>query len=123
MIFSSKNASSLMVGVAAIFATAAPSVSAYPDVSVVNSTPHDVKGRVEYLSWLCTDDGYTATPELKWSNGRGACLITDVKATMHPDGGSPIGCAPYKSSGTSYSQFAVLYDASSNECQVTRIVN
>ncbi|TWD93364.1 hypothetical protein FB550_1151 [Neobacillus bataviensis] len=93
---------------------------AYPDVSITNSTQFIASGRVEYLSAFCRDDNYTVTPNTTWTNSRGVCLITRITATVRtPDG--DFAATPYTSSGTSYSQFAII-QTGRNRFEVTRIV-
>ena len=119
MIFSFKTiVASLMVAIAIVQKAEAH----YPYAHVVDSTPYDITGTVEYRA--CSNDSYTATPSIPWTGtSRGLCLITGVTATMVKSGGNRVDCEPYTSSGTSYSQFSVLYDASNGSCRVTRIVN
>merc|ERR1712194_188533 len=83
----------------------------YPDVHVTDSTAYNVWGTVEYSSLFCSDDDYSATPDTTWSNGRGVCLITEITATVRTPEGD-IKATSYTSSGTSYSKFAVIVDAS-----------
>ena len=94
---------------------------AYPDVTIVNSTQFTASGRVEYASIFCSDDNYIVSPNgATWTNSRGVCLITRITATVRtPDG--DIAAVPYTSSGTSYSQFAIIQTAR-NQFEVTRRV-
>ena len=102
----------------------------YPYVTITNKTPkdtfpnyidHDVYGfgdlthhtvYVVYNSGLCStdyiDDGLA--PGGTWTaSSRGACLVKEIVVTLthpwHPDG---LACAPYTSSGTSYSIYSIL---------------
>lgn len=79
----------------------------YPDVYVYDSTNFNVNGTVEYASLFCKNDDYSATPQTPWSNSRGICLITKISAVVTTPQGN-IEATPYESSGTSYSQFAVI---------------
>jgi len=81
----------------------------YPDVNVTNSTPYPVTGGVTYESIFCSNDTFNLNPGpgTTWSNGRGVCLITSVYAVVTYNG-QGVQAAPYSSSGTSYSQFAVV---------------
>ena len=104
--------------------TFVPSVAeaAYPLASVTDSTPYPISGEVKYASAFCSDDDYTANPGTKWfASSRGVCLITRVTATVQTPNGDKTA-ASYSSSGTSYSNFAVI-DQGGNNFQVTRIVD
>jgi len=47
-------------------------------------------------------------PNKSWTaSGRGVCLVTEISANVSTPGGT-VEATPYTSSGTSYSQFAVL---------------
>lgn len=94
----------------------------YPVVEIKNSTNYIVTGKVDYASIFCSDDNYTVTPLTTWRAGsRGVCLLTRISATVKTPNGD-IVATPYESSGTSYSQFAVI-QTGSNTFAVTRIVN
>ena len=94
---------------------------AYPKVHIVNSTNFSVKGKVKYASAFCSDDNYEIAPGGSWTAGsRGVCLLTEVSATVHTPG-QDAKATPYESSGTSYSQFAVLQTAP-GKFTMTRIV-
>jgi len=95
----------------------------YPLVSVSNSVEYIVSGTVHYSSWLCSDDDFDITPNTAWAaSSRGACLIKEITATVTtPDG--DIDATPYTSSGTSYSQFAVINHGNGNNFEVTRRVS
>ena len=97
-------------------------LAAYPYATVLDSTQYNIDGEVKYASAFCSDDDYSATPQTKWSaSNRGACLIIRVSATVKtPDENK--AAEPYSSSGTSYSNFAVI-DAGGNNFKVTRVVN
>ena len=85
-------------------------VTAYPLVSIVNSTPFIADGDVEYMSLFCSNDHYTVTPTTTWiAKSRGVCLVTKITATVKTPSGN-IKATSYTSSGTSYSQFAILQD-------------
>ncbi len=94
----------------------------YSNVSIVNSTDRNISGRVEYASLFCSDDDYRVAPNRNWqASSRGACLVT--KITAKADG--VYNAISYTSSGTSYSQFAIidLNDPSDSKYQVTRRVS
>lgn len=93
---------------------------AYPDVTIVNSTQFTASGRVEYLSSLCSDDDYIVSPNATWTHSRGLCLITKITATVRTSNGDVVA-APYTSSGTSCSQFAII-QTGRNQFEVTRRV-
>ena len=96
-------------------------VTAYPLVSIVNSTPFIADGDVEYMSLFCSNDHYTVTPTTTWiAKSRGVCLVTKITATVKTPSGN-IKATSYTSSGTSYSQFAIL-QTGENQFEVTRRV-
>jgi hypothetical protein len=85
-----------------------PEFPRYPPVNIVNATGHTVSGKVHYATLLCRDDDFGAEPFQPWTaRGRGSCLVTRITATAKTPGGN-IAATPYASSGTSYSQFAVI---------------
>lgn len=96
--------------------------TAYPPVKVTNSTPYLVpSGTVRYLSWTCKDDNYGPIDHGQTWTGpyRGVCLVTEITAIVR----TPVGdvyAEPYQSSGTSYSNFAVI-QMGENKFKVTRI--
>ncbi|MCC3160037.1 hypothetical protein LJ737_22560 [Hymenobacter sp. 15J16-1T3B] len=94
---------------------------AYPPVHIVNSTPGSVSGTVTYPSFFCSDDNYSIPFNGQpWqAGGRGVCLVTKITATVVV-GGQSFEAVPYTSSGTSYSQFAVI-QTGVNAFAVTRV--
>jgi hypothetical protein len=94
---------------------------AYPPVHIVDSTPFSARGKVEYASLFCSNDDYFITPTHPFTNDRGVCLITKITATVETSSGN-VEATPYTSSGTSFSQFAVI-QTGPNTFQVTRVVN
>jgi hypothetical protein len=98
----------------------------YPKVNIVNSTDHPVSGTVKYLS-PCNDDNYTipAGPGRSWTGPyRGVCLVTDISGEISGYGPNYIHATPYSSSGTSYSEFAVIQtQRDPPEFQVTRRIS
>ena len=97
------------------------SVTAYPLVSIVNSTPFKAEGNVEYMSLFCSNDHYEVDPNTTWKAGRrGVCLVTKITAIVQTPSGN-IRATSYTSSGTSYSEFAVL-QTGENQFEVTRRV-
>ncbi|SEA26355.1 hypothetical protein [Alkalimonas amylolytica] len=93
----------------------------YPHVKIHDSTNFNVKGKVRYMSVFCSDDDFSATPSTTWqASSRGVCLLTEITATVITPQGN-IEATPYKSSGTSYSEFAVI-SRGGNNFAVTRVV-
>ena len=86
----------------------------YPYVKVTNNTPYDGSGGwVEYGDF-CKHDTFARDTNLApgdtWeASSRGWCLVKEIYAYIFlpglPDG---LACAPYKSSGTSYSEFFII---------------
>ena len=94
----------------------------YPLVNIVNSTSYIASGTVSYMSIFCSNDDYTVTPGTAWQAGsRGVCLVTEISATVKTPNGD-IVATPYTSSGTSYSQFAII-QTGPNSFEVTRRVS
>jgi hypothetical protein len=95
----------------------------YPDVNVLNSTKYPVTGGVTYESIFCSNDTFNipAGPGTSWSNSRGVCLIDSVYAVVQYNGTS-VQATPYSSSGTSYSQFAII-DQGDGHFAVTRVIS
>lgn len=94
----------------------------YPLVTITDSTPFNVSGKVTYASLFCSDDSYSATPNTTWTaSSRGVCLVTKISATVKTPGGD-IVATPYSSSGTSYSKFAVI-QTGPGKFEVTRRVS
>lgn len=94
----------------------------YPLVTVLNSTRYHASGIVDYLSSLCSNDKYDVETIGTWTaKNRGVCLVTKVTATIEtPDGN--VVAEPYTSStGTSYSNFAIIQTGTSS-FEVTRRV-
>lgn len=91
----------------------------YPYVTVANSTQFHVSGRVDFA--VCLQSTYVANSGQQWTDDeRGVCLVTKVTATVAtPDGN--VAAKPYTSTGTSFSNFAVIYRNGNYE--VTRIIN
>lgn len=81
----------------------------HPLVHITNSTPYAVSGKVSYASIFCSDNHYSAAANGgTWTaTGNGICLVTQISATVHIDG-KPIPAEAYTSSGTSFSQFAII---------------
>jgi hypothetical protein len=93
----------------------------YPDVEITNSTNFIADGTVHYMSIFCSNDDYEVTPNTTWTAGsRGSCLVTEIDAVVHTPNGD-IQASSYTSSGTSYSQFAVI-QTGANSFEVTRRV-
>ena len=91
----------------------------YPFVTVANSTQFHVSGRVEFA--VCLQSTYVANAGQKWTDDeRGLCLVTKVTATVATADGN-VTAKPYTSTGTSFSNFAVIYRDGNYE--VTRIIN
>jgi hypothetical protein len=80
----------------------------YPNVQIHDSTNYVVRGTVHLATVFCSNDDYYATPGTTWTGpGRGVCLVTKIDALVTTPGGE-IWATPYESSGTSYSQYAVI---------------
>ncbi|MGO4529142.1 hypothetical protein AB4Z30_08665 [Paenibacillus sp. 2TAF8] len=93
----------------------------YDPVQIYNSTSFNAYGTVEYPSVFCSNDRYSVQREGTWqSSGRGVCLVTRITATVITPSGN-IEAEPYTSSGTSYSQFAII-QVGPNQFRVTRVV-
>ncbi len=91
----------------------------YPFVTVANSTPFHVSGRVDFA--VCLQSTYVANSWQKWTDDeRGLCLVTKVTATVATADGN-INAKPYISTGTTFSHFAVIYRDGNYE--VTRVAN
>jgi len=97
----------------------------YPYVSVVNSTPYNIEnGVVSYMDCKADNFNIPATPGASWqASSRGVCLVTTITAAV---GGGPnntlVDAIPYTSSGTAYSQFAVIQTSNNPpQFQITRI--
>jgi len=94
----------------------------YDLVQIFNSTSFNAFGKVEYASIFCSDDNYSVQRDETWrASGRGACLVTRITATVRTPSGN-IEAEPYTSSGTSYSQFAII-QVGVNKFQVTRVTS
>ncbi|MBP1994674.1 hypothetical protein [Paenibacillus eucommiae] len=94
----------------------------YDPVQIFNSTSFNAFGRVEYASIFCSDDNYNVQRDETWrASSRGVCLVTRITATVRTPSGN-IEAEPYTSSGTSYSQFAII-QVGVNRFQVTRVVS
>ncbi len=94
----------------------------YPLVNIINSTNYIASGTVSYMSIFCSNDNYTVTPGTSWTaDSRGVCLVTEISAVIQTPNGN-IQATPYTSSGTSYSQFAII-QTSSTSFEVTRRVS
>ncbi|GIL67117.1 hypothetical protein Vafri_20566 [Volvox africanus] len=96
----------------------------YPKVTIVNSTPYVARGQVDYLSLFCSDDGYTVSANgATWTGpDRGVCLVKRVSATLNTPQGN-VEAEAYTSSGTAYSQYAIIYQPNGNGFAVTRVVS
>jgi len=78
---------------------------AYPAASVTNTTSHRIHGKIDYA--VCSSDNFNLMAGKEASFPRGLCLLTEINATIElPD--RDVEAKPYTSSGTSYSQFAVI---------------
>jgi hypothetical protein len=94
----------------------------YPLVHIVNSTNFTVSGTVSYMSIFCSNDNYSIGPNASWTaSSRGVCLVTEISAVVQTSGGN-VQASAYTSSGTSYSQFAVVQTGTTSFA-VTRLVS
>ena len=97
----------------------------YPLVNIVNSTNYSASGTVEYASIFCSNDNWGAGPGQPWTaSSRGVCLVTEITGNVNVNG-TNIQATPYTSSGTSYSQFALIQTSFGNPptFEVTRRVS
>lgn len=93
---------------------------AYPLAHIINSTAFAASGTVHYASAFCSNDNFSIAAHGQWTaSSRGVCLITEISVTVYVNG-SPVNATPYTSSGTSYSQFAVV-QTGPNSFAVTRM--
>lgn len=91
----------------------------YPFVSISNSTQHNVSGRVEFAA--CFQSTYVTHVGQTWTDDeRGVCLVTKITAVVATNDGN-VEARPYVSTGTSYSNYAVIYRNGNYE--VTRVTN
>jgi hypothetical protein len=91
----------------------------YPDVHITDSTKFTVAGTVHYIA--CSSDDFNIGPGSDWSHSRGVCLISKITSQVFlPD--RQVDATPYESSGTSYSQFAVIENPP-GQYAVTRVVS
>jgi hypothetical protein len=94
----------------------------YPPVQITNSTNFIASGTVHLASIFCSNDDYTVTPNTTWTEGgRGVCLVTKITATLKTPQGN-FEAQPYESSGTSYSQYAIIQTGPTS-FEVTRRVS
>jgi hypothetical protein len=58
-------------------------------VRIVNNTDYTASGKVEYFSFLCSNDDYTVGPHSKWSaKRRGFCTVTKLSAVLATPSGN-----------------------------------
>ena len=89
----------------------------YPYVHINNTTSEAISGEVRYA--VCKDDYFTISPHTAWTaESRGLCLVKGISAQdiEHPS----FKIHGYHSSGTTYSQFAVIKDG--DHLAITRVV-
>jgi hypothetical protein len=91
---------------------------AYPPVKVTDSTQYLARGTAEFIA--CKHWDFSLTPITHAEHKRGLCLLKKISAVVTTPGGD-IEATPYTSSGTSYSQFAVI-QTGEHDFVVTRIV-
>lgn len=90
------------------------SALAYPNTRIDQRIPGwKANGRVTYAG--CRPGDYTVNFGDTHTEWRGACLITEVSATLFKDGQS-VRAKPYWSSGTSYSQYEIVDDPKHGFC-------
>jgi hypothetical protein len=81
---------------------------AYPPIQILDATPYNVRGTVVYMGQFCSNDDYSVTPINTWTGPkRGICLLNEINALVETPNGD-IWAKSYTSSGTSYSQYAVV---------------
>ena len=115
-------------------------LQAYPVVTVTNTAPvkMDASISVEYLGWdflFCSNDYVDlsiASGDTWTASSRGLCLVTQITVRLSFEDVRTVRktwmnlkCAPYKSSGTAYSNYSIIMNGvadccvrSSNEIQV-----
>lgn len=93
---------------------------AYPPVRVTNTTQYVVSGTVNFIACSHWDYG-PLSPITYVEHKRGVCLLTKVSAKVETKEHGTVDATSYTSSGTSYSQFAVM-QMSETEFVVTRVV-
>lgn len=95
----------------------------YPEVQITNSVANVrmIDGTVSYMS--CNGDSHVLTKTRTMWQGpyRGICLVTKITATITTLVGDEVAATLYTSSGTSYSQYAVI--SRNGQYQVTRVVS
>jgi len=92
----------------------------YPEISILNSTPFDASGVISYAGASCSEEKYKIESSRPWGPiSRGDCLVTKITGTVYTPTGS-VEATPYTSSGTSYSQFA-LVQTDDGGFQITRL--
>lgn len=83
----------------------------YPVAQVKNNTDYTITGEVQYISFLCSDDGYSVAPGATWTaSTRGACLIDAITGSTGgatAKFGEKMSVVSYSSTGTSYSKFQI----------------
>ena len=95
---------------------------AYDLIRISNSTNYSATGTVHLASAFCSNDRYSADANTTWTQSRrGVCLLDKISAILVTPEGT-VEAAPYVSSGTSYSQFAILQTAP-GQFQVTRLIS
>jgi hypothetical protein len=94
----------------------------YPPVKILNTTQHHASGRIEFAAPnICGASSYRVNAGERFTDkGRGLCLLKTITATLSTPDGS-IEATPYRSSGTAYSDFAIIQDGAL--FKVTRVVN
>jgi len=90
----------------------------YPDVNITNSTKFSVTGTVHYAA--CSSDNFNLSTGTNQSFGRGVCLVTEITAEVYLPSGK-VAASSYESSGTSYSQYAVI-EQPPGSYKVSRVV-
>lgn len=78
---------------------------AYPKACVVNTTRYRVHGEIKYAA--CSTDNFNLRAGAQESFARGLCLLTRINAVVQLED-RDVQAKPYTSTGTSYSQFAVI---------------
>lgn len=78
---------------------------AYPKACVVNTTRYRVHGEIKYAA--CSTDNFNLRAGAQESFARGLCLLTRINAVVQLED-RDVQAKPYTSTGTSYSQLAVI---------------
>jgi hypothetical protein len=95
---------------------------AYPPIKILDATPYNVRGKVVYMGQFCSNDDYSVTPTNTWTGpDRAICLLNEINALVKTPNGD-VWAKSYTSSGTAFSQYAVI-QMDSNVFEVVRLAS